>query len=312
MNCVTIVYQSYDRKNRSIADVESTKKSGAAFHCQFRDLVVVPGLSATIPPGGLRADRFACTTDIQKRTLPSLLAAVETLIHTALPWHCPWLKRCLRDFIVAILVGQTVVIRTLAATLQSIDPAASAASHERRLRRMTEDNQLNWTISARILPWVVRFDRGVRVTIILDETSHTGRWSVLTAALSYHGRAIPLAWMIWRGQTTRETGYWEATQTLLKQVRTIIPRTTPVVVVADRAFGCPIFIDQVVAFGWDVVVRVHGQSRVRSPHVSEQPIHDLAARGSTQSFAGEVFKGAGWRSLTSRPGIPAVVNRCCS
>ena len=67
-------------------------------------------------------------------TFPSLLAAVETLMHIALPWHCPWMKRRLRDGIVAILVGQTVVIRSLAATLQSIDPAASSVPYGRECR----------------------------------------------------------------------------------------------------------------------------------------------------------------------------------
>ena len=230
--------------------------------------------------------------------IPSLLAAVETLLTTAVPWLAPWTQKRLRDWLVAMLIGQSVVMRTAAHTLHLVFPAASAASHERRLRRMTEDRQLQWNLYATVLRWVLRFVPGERVTVIMDETTHTECWAVLTVALFYHGRAIPLAWVIWPGQTTRETGFWAASQQLLDRVRRLIPRTTPVVVVADRAFGCPVWSDQVLAHGWDVVVRVQGQSKVRSAHVPEQPIRDLATRGSTQSFAGEVFKGAGWRSLT--------------
>ena len=88
----------------------------------------------------------------------------------------------------------------------SLAEATSSRCHRRHSGGPDRGHPLPCSHEDHQLKWVLHSDRGVRITIMLDETSHTGRWSVLTAAVYDHGRAIPLAWMLWRGQTIRETG----------------------------------------------------------------------------------------------------------
>ncbi|WP_240614538.1 transposase [Herpetosiphon llansteffanensis] len=136
------------------------------------------------------------------------------------------------------------------------------------------------------------------MTVIIDETTHTDQWTLLTAALWYHGRAIPLAWVLHPGNTRRATAFWTDTATLLDRVRQIIPATTPVIVVADRAFGCPVFTDQVTAHGWSWVVRVQGHTRMLLRGHTEVPIRTLVGRGQRVVRRGQAFKKAGWRTVT--------------
>ncbi|XSG77842.1 transposase [Herpetosiphon llansteffanensis] len=90
---------------------------------------------------------------------------------------------------------------------------------------------------------------------------------------------MPLAWVLHPGNTRRATAFWTNTTTLLDRVRQVIPATTPVVVVADRAFGCPVFTDPVVAHGWSWVVRVQGHTRMLLRGHTEVSIRTLVARG---------------------------------
>ena len=55
-------------------------------------------------------------------------------VTTAVPWLAPWTQKRLRDWLGAILIGQSVVLRSAAHTLHQVFPAASAASHEGRFR----------------------------------------------------------------------------------------------------------------------------------------------------------------------------------
>lgn len=148
----------------------------------------------------------------------------------------------------AVLLSGTVVQRPIARTLASLLPNdAAASSHERRLRRAPADRRLCWaTVFAPLVRWLLRTLTGP-VTVILDESGHTDVVRVLTAALWYQGRAIPLAWIVWPARVPHDTGYWADCQRLLGRVARVLPPTVHVTVVADRAFGCPAFLDLVDA-----------------------------------------------------------------
>lgn len=200
----------------------------------------------------------------------------------------------------AVLLSGTVVQRQMARTLACIDPnGARASSHERRLRRALADRRLNWATVFAPLVRVLLRDLTGAVTVIIDESGHTDVVRVLTAALWYHGRAIPLAWIVWRGQTPHTTAYWDDCQRLLGRVARVLPISVAVTVVADRAFGCPAFLDPLTARGWNWVVRVQGQTRVQHADGCEQPIKTTVAQpGQHWWAAGQVFKKQGWRVAT--------------
>lgn len=232
-------------------------------------------------------------------SIPALAHWINTILLTAMPTLSPWTARRLTDWLVSILLMQSITTRVVAwGCALGLSTAAHAASHERRLRRTYRDSQLAWSLQRAILATTLRFPPAEPVTVIIDETTHTDHWTLLTAALWYHGRAIPLAWVLHPGNTRRATAFWTDTATLLDRVRQIIPATTPVIVVADRAFGCPVFTDQVAAHGWSWVVRVQGHTRLLLRGHTEVPIRTLVGRGQRVARRGQAFKKAGWRTVT--------------
>jgi hypothetical protein len=135
--------------------------------------------------------------------------------------------------------------------------------------------------------------------VIIDETAQAEHLRVLTAALWYRGRAIPLAWICWPGQTPQTIGYWERCRTLREQVAQVLPAGARVVVVADAAFGNPAFTDLVTIHGWDWVVRVQGQTRWKDRQGREARIDDqVTQHGDRWKGRGQVFKKAQWRTAS--------------
>ncbi|ABX03742.1 transposase IS4 family protein [Herpetosiphon aurantiacus DSM 785] len=232
-------------------------------------------------------------------SIPALAQWINTILLTAVPTLSPWTARRLTDWLLSILLMPSITTRVVAwGCALGLSTAARAASHERRLRRTYRDSQLSWSLHRAILTTTLRFAPAEAVTVIIDETTHTDHWTLLTAALWYHGRAIPLAWVLHPGNTRRTTAFWMDTATLLDRVQQVLPATTDVVVVADRAFGCPAFTDQVAAHGWGWVVRVQGHTRMLLRGHTEVPIRTLVGRGQRVVRRGQAFKKAGWRTVT--------------
>jgi hypothetical protein len=233
------------------------------------------------------------------RSIRHLSRAVETMLTSsdgALPVRT---RQRLVFLILGILLSGTLVLRRIATTHAYLTPHTTcAASHERRLRRVLNDPLLTWERSyARAVRRLLARQRPTRWVILVDETAQAEHWRVLTAALAYRGRAIPLAWVLWPGQVKQTTVYWERCTVLLDQVAQVLPDGASVVVVADRGFGCPVFTDQVAARGWDWLVRVQGQTRWRDGDRGAQPVRaQVCHPGDRWHGRGQVFKDAGWRA----------------
>jgi hypothetical protein len=152
-------------------------------------------------------------------------------------------------FIVALLRSGSLVLRRMACMQAYLTPHTTcAASHERRRRRVLNDPLLPWDrSSARVVRRVLAHQRPKQGVLLLDESGPTARRRVLGAALWDRGRAIALAWVCWPGQLPQTTSSWSRCSLVREQVATLLPAGAKVVVVADRAFGCPVFTDLVSA-----------------------------------------------------------------
>lgn len=234
-------------------------------------------------------------------SIAHLTTAVETVIHD--PMDLPRaVQQRLVFFVLGVLLAGTIVLRRVATTHAHIAMGtAQAASHERRLRRILNDLHVGQAVPmyGRVVRRVLqRMPAGQRVWLILDERGHSDVVRVLLAALWYRGRAIPLTWVLWRAQHAHAESYWTDCQTLLTQVAAILPDGIAVTVLADRAFGCPAFTDQVVAQGWDYLVRVQGQTRLRHADGTEQACRSLLPEAGTRwCGTGQAFKKHGWRAV---------------
>jgi hypothetical protein len=242
----------------------------------------------------------------EERPMRTSIRALNQSVETLLTESALDLPRRTRQrlifFIVGILLAGSLTLRRIACTQAYLTPqTCCAASHERRLRRVLNDPHLTWERSyARVLRRLLARHRPQQWVIILDESGHTDRLRVLTAALWYRGRALPLAWVSWPGQTKQTTSYWSRCDAVLSHVASLLPKGATVVVVADRAFGCPVFTDPVAARGWDWLVRVQGQTRFRNQLGQVQPLRQhVSAAGQRWKGRGALFKDAGWRQASA-------------
>lgn len=231
-------------------------------------------------------------------SIPHLMTAVETLMAetcTALPVRT---RQRLCFAVIGIMLAGSVVMRRVASTHAQVCPSpTSAASHERRLRRLLVDPTVTWEQTyARVVRRVLQRPRRGPWQVIIDERGHTDQTRTLVAALWYRGRAIPLAWLLWVAQVPQTDAYWDRCQQLLALVAPMLPDGVPVVVIGDRAFGCPAFTDRVAARGWDWLVRIQGQTRFMAANSDEQSGRDWVHQpGVRICQRGQLFKKVGWR-----------------
>jgi hypothetical protein len=178
---------------------------------------------------------------------------------------------------------------------------AKTASLERQIRRMENDPELQASLC--VHPFArahLRWGKPKRLMLILDPTSQDERVVMLTAAVWYRGRALPVAWAAWPANTRLSgPGFWERVGALLADVAGLLPVGVPVTWLADRAFGTPAFTDQVAAYGWHWLVRVQGQTRFADQTGRQWRVRDLVSQpGRRAKRRGQVFKKAGWRQAS--------------
>ena len=156
-----------------------------------------------------------------------------------------------------------------------------------------------------VLDWdqVLRGQR--RVVLIVDESSKADDLHLFRVSLPYWGGSLPLAWCVWQQNVALPTGYyWQAVDGVLAQVAALVPAGLEVVVVADRAYAIPPFIDRLRAYGWHWVLRLTttGSHRWCDRHGREHALRDVLARqlgqpGQRWHARGCLFKDAGWRRV---------------
>ena len=178
---------------------------------------------------------------------------------------------------------------------------ASAESLERRIRRLENDPEMEASLCFHPFARAhLRYGRPKELLLVLDPTTQEDKIVMVSVAVWYRGRALPLAWAIWPANTPLEgEGFWERIEHVLKEVETLLPSQVSVTLLADRAFGCPAFIDLLVKRNWHYVIRIQGQTVCQDRMGRERPVQSLVPyRDHRAKLRGQVFKKKGWRSAS--------------
>lgn len=144
------------------------------------------------------------------------------------------------------------------------------------------------------------------MVLAADESSKGGDLHLFRVSLAYRGGSVPLAWAVWpQNRPLADGQYWAHVEAALDRVAALLPAGLAVVVVADRAYDVPAFVDRVAARGWRWAVRCKagGGLRFRDHLGREQPLRELVGRhlpgpGRRWKGRGWAFKGAGWRAAS--------------
>jgi DDE family transposase len=214
--------------------------------------------------------------------------------------------------VVGILAARSTVLARIARELNALalTAATTPASIGRRLRRTLSDPHLDparcyHPVVARVLDWSGLLRGSAQVVLIVDESSKADQVPLFRISLAYWGGSLPLAWAVWEQNVPLPDGqYWRWVDTVLAQVAALLPVGITVLVLADRAYAGPGFLDRLDAYGWWWIVRVTttGSHRVRDEHGAETGLKELVARtlnrpGRRLRRRAELFKDAGWRPV---------------
>ncbi len=210
---------------------------------------------------------------------------------------CPTRTRVI-FLILGILLAQSVVLRRIASAQKGfLGGSTTEASNERQLRRILSDPLLTWSeVYVPTVKRVLRWQKARRLLLLIDESGHSDVSRLLTVAVWYRNRAIPLGWVSWPAQQPLERAYWECLDELLAKVAPLLPSGPRIVVIADRAFGNPAFIDRVAVYGWDWLVRVQYQTCFRDAQGRCLQLNQILTEpGKRWRGRGQLFKKAHWR-----------------
>lgn len=215
----------------------------------------------------------------------------------------------LASLVTGIMAARSCVLADVARELRALDDGeqpSQAASWDRRLRRALSDDGLGRHAYQQLLQQVIDWSSLPRIILIVDESSKGRFVHLVRVSLAYRGTSIPLAWTIWRQQEPLPDGaYWRMVESVLALAARLVPADREVIVVADRAYDIPPFIDRVAAHGWHWIVRCKAKSqlRFRDIHGDEHALaalvrQHLPTRGTRWKTWGEAFKDAGWRAVS--------------
>ena len=231
---------------------------------------------------------------------PPLYHQVKTMLDNNL---APEVDESSRERLALLVTGmieaESASPAQIAAALEELKLSdATAESIERRIRRIENDPEL--TASLCFHPFArqrLLYGRPSELLLIIDPTTQDDRVVLLTVAVEYRGRALPLVWAVWPANTPLEGKcFWERVDAVLDEVAELLPCHVPVTIVADRAFGTPAFTDLVTAHGWHYIVRVQGQTRCQDRQGYEREVRHLVRRREQRAkMKGLVFKKRGWR-----------------
>lgn len=214
--------------------------------------------------------------------------------------------------VTGLLAAQSCVLTKVAIELAVLRLTAALVveSIGRRLRRTLNDPALTAAqcytpLLPRVLGWTGPASAGQRITLILDESSHTDHIHLFRLSLPYRGGAIPLAWAVWEQNVALPDGtYWQEVDAVLATVAGLLPPGAEVVVVGDRAFAVPALLDRLAARGWHWVLRLTttGSHRFCPDGGTELALSTAVQRhlgrpGTRWRTRGELFKDAGWRAV---------------
>jgi len=136
-----------------------------------------------------------------------------------------------------------------------------------------------------LLRWVLTLWQGHTLALAVDATAHGQAVTALVVSVLYRGTALPVAWVILRGNTK---GAWmPEILRLLRQLRPAVSPDLQVLVLADRGLWSPRLFKRIKDLGWHPLLRLtgsvtfapRGQKRQRARQLVPGPGHAWVGQG---------------------------------
>jgi len=165
----------------------------------------------------------------------------------------------------------------------------------RRLRRFIANPEL------REAPTMMAWQRrvfsclaGKMLRLVVDETKLPSGMAMMMVGVAFEGRAIPLAFRVYKTREYPAEGQVKLILALLKQIQQTLPAGKEVLVLADRGIGTsPDLCRGIDALGFSYLFRVTNQTKIVAEDGEEFTIYKQVKPGETWSCQGKIFKKRG-------------------
>jgi hypothetical protein len=172
-------------------------------------------------------------------------------------------------------------------------PAGVKRRLERTLANDRSDPDSVWPQLARA---ILGGRAGGPVVLILDETPNRNGLRCMKITVAYRKRARPIACAC--SALGGQPGPMpELILGLFRRAAACLPEGACVTLLADRGLAWPRIVDACGELGWHFVIRLQGQTRVRTTEGTECSAADLAPNPGARWWGrAEAFKKSGWRT----------------
>ena len=133
-----------------------------------------------------------------------------------------------------------------------------------------------------------QFERVGELRLIVDSTKIGFGHQLLMVSLAYRRRAVPIAWSWVKYVRGHSTGKQQVS--LLKYVRSLLPKGAPVFVVGDSEFGSIFVVQQLETWHWFYVLRQKGNTGLwLNEHSDWQRMDDLVQQAGQSTWCPKAY-----------------------
>jgi hypothetical protein len=133
-----------------------------------------------------------------------------------------------------------------------------------------------------------QFERVGEIRLIVDSTKVGFAHQLLMISLAYRKRAVPIAWSWVKYVRGHSTGKQQIS--LLKYVKTLLPKSVPVFVVGDSEFGSILVLRQMEQWHWFYVLRQKGNPGLWiSEQMDWQRMDDLVSQAGQRTWCPNAY-----------------------
>jgi hypothetical protein len=175
-------------------------------------------------------------------------------------------------------------------------PGAKPASVRRRMERLLANDRLDAPAAMlELTRSLLRDWGGRRVLLILDETPKQNHLRCMKLSVAYRKRTVTLL-SICYAPDHPPMPMPKLVRWMMRQVAACLPEDLMVTLLADRGLCWPTLIRQCKKLGWQYLMRLQSDTRIRLADGTEKSVGDLAAKKGVRWFGQgvRVFKKAHW------------------
>lgn len=208
------------------------------------------------------------------------------------------LKRVLRDCVLASLVSRSCLLDDLAHALR---PRGSYDAQYRRIQRFLANERVDIVkLQGDWARLVIEQTQPSSIILLVDETALSKHLKIMVLGMWTSDGCVPLAWRSYKQDEYPSCGQVALIADLVDRIREAIPFPCSTTLLADRGIGTsPDLIQAIDQRGIDILFRVQRTSYFRNAQGQECALGELGVAGKSWQSVGEVFKKAGWLSLSA-------------